>query len=339
MPFTESELRAMLEDNSAEIPPVPDLATIAETHGKKIRRRRQIAGATATAAVLAIGALALPGLLNSDHPAKTRQVVAAATVSSIPTQSVPVDVDYSVFESESSQSLRQAIMKRELTNLDLLSKKLAAGGYRSNIMFELVGVAGTVTGFDTLPLDRAKGAVVPGATNQIAMKIRVNQSVKILTGPEGSKTPPPAEGETISVLVNSHIPIARYRKAVPEGARLVAFSMPVPFGVKGADGGRLPIYDYATLIFEKSDRSLIGGPYEGGKTTAPWSKVKTMDELIALAPKLPFPCSTSDPGQLKTIIAKYQIAPSAMIALSGLLKECANIKRADGTLASPTPTP
>jgi hypothetical protein len=186
-----------------------------------------------------------------------------------------------------------------------------------------------------LPPDR-KGAVVPGATGQIVMKIRVDRSVKILTGPEISKTPPlPTEGKIISVLVNSRVPIARYKKAVPEGARLVAFSMPVPFEWTGGDGDKLPTYDYAGLIFEKADRSLIGGPFQGDKTAAPWSKVKTMDELIALAPKLPFPCSTSDP-QLKTIIAKYQIAPSALIVLDRLLKECAlGVKTAE----SPTPTP
>jgi hypothetical protein len=315
MPFTESELRAMLEDNSAEIPPVPDLATIAETHGKKIRRRRQIAGATAAAAVLAAGALALPGLLKSDHPGKA-QVVAAAKVS--PTQSGPVDVDYSVFESNPPQPIRQSVK-----DLEVLSKRLAVKrDSPSKLVFQPVGVAGTVTGFDRLALAPVKAAADPTATatatGPIVMKVRVNRSFKILGGPADSRTPLPPEGGIISVRVDSHTSIDRYRKAVPAGVRLVAFSVPY-LGIAVADTN----YSSATLIFEKADRSLIGGPYQTGHVPAPWSMVKTMDELIAAAPKLPFPCRTFDP-KLQAIIEKIRDVPSAsaVAILSGLLREC-----------------
>jgi hypothetical protein len=321
MPFTESELRAMLEDNSAEIPSVPDLATIAETHGKKIRRRRQIAGATATAAVLAIGALALPGLVTSDQPAKTRHVVAAPKVS--PTQSSgPVDVDYSVF-TQDSESVSWLAERRQL-----LLKQLADKATRDKIRFQPMAVAGTVAGFDMLPPARTLDGVVSDATRQVVMKIRVNRVSKIFSSPAGTKIPLPDEGEIISVLVDSRIPIDRYRKAVPEGARLVAFSVPIPMEWTDENGDTLPVYDYAPLIFEKADRSLIGGPYQGGKVPAPWSKIKTMDELIALAPKLPLPCRMSDP-QVQTVVV-----------LSKLLQACAlDANRIDRALSSPTPTP
>jgi hypothetical protein len=323
MPFTESELRAMLEDNSAEVPPIPDLATIAETRGKKIRRR-QAAGATATAAVVAISALALPWFLKNDHPAKAQVVVAAKPSSA---QSGSADVDYSVFKSVPAPSILQAVKAREALGDKLTDNR----GMPFVINFHPAGVAGTVAGFDALPLDPAKAG--SAAAPEVVMKIRVSRSFKAPDDPSDSRHPLlPAEDEIISVHVGSRTPVGRYRKAVPAGVRLVAFW--VPFLYDDLSGDKLPTFDPAMLIFEKADGSLIGGPYQTGQVPSPWNRVKTMDELIALTPKLSFPCLSSDP---RTGATTKKSGASPEVVLSQLLKECAR-SGADPSKA-PLPTP
>ncbi|MGI8331102.1 hypothetical protein ACRYCC_14135 [Actinomadura scrupuli] len=288
MPFTEEELRAVLEDNSAEVPPVSDLTGNAERRGRRVRRRRYTAGAVAACAVaVGVGVLTLPGL--GDDGGRARPV--AASVSPSPR---PLHVDASVLTGPAERRLVAerlkllswaAAQKRQVVPLPV-----DLGGVSSPsamAAFADVVVTGTVEGFTTgqarLPMPaRPSGAAPEKALKSVVMQVRVDKTLK------GS-----APGPRVYVRVGSgDADAARFQAAIPAGARLVAFlqQVPAPLGDGGDGTGHpagTPLMDQQQgLVFEDAGpagTTLVGGPYLQAKYLGkPWVEATTVDRLATL---------------------------------------------------------
>jgi hypothetical protein len=288
MPFTEEELRAVLEDNSAEVPPVSDLTGNAERQGRKVRRRRYTAGAVAAACAVAVGVLTLPGLV--DDGGRVRP--AAASVSPSPG---PQHVDVSVLTGPAE---RRLVIEHRKALAWLATKKRPASPMPVNLgglsspsamaAFSDVVVTGTVEGFTTgqtwpAPPAPSSGAGPAKTSKSVVMQVRVDKTLK-----------GPAPGPRAYIMVGSgpDADAARFQAAIPAGARLVAFLQQVasPLGDGGPGTGHpagTTLMDQQQgLVFEDADATgtkLVGGPYLQAKYLGkPWAEATTIDRLATL---------------------------------------------------------
>ncbi|MCW2912271.1 MAG: hypothetical protein JWN52_339 [Actinomycetia bacterium] len=288
MPFTEQELRAVLEDNSAEVPPVSDLTGNAERQGRKIRRRRYAAGAVAATCALAAGVITLPGLVDNSGLAKP---VAASGSRSVSPSPQPVHVDASVLTGAGEDRLIAQYLKM-LSALTAQARPLSPVALKPGVVsapsvmaaFADVVVTGTVEGFTAGQIQLSPpGAAPTKALKSVVMQVRVDKTIK------GS-----APGARVYVRVGSgsEADPQKFQTAIPAGARLVAFLDQVrsPLGDGGdrtGHPGGTPLMDQQQgLVFEDAGATgtkLVGGPYYQGKYLGkPWTDATTIDQLATL---------------------------------------------------------
>ncbi|GAA3197766.1 hypothetical protein [Actinocorallia longicatena] len=359
MPFTERELRAMLEDNSADVPPTHDLAATAEAGGRRARRRRYVAGGLATAAALAVGFTVIPGLFAADDDPRgeDRGPLLAATVS--PAVSQRPDVDLSVLKddkdllpngSSTAVSLtpfqnwsspearkRQAVLEKngKLLRLAYLSSHVVSGtvtGFAPVDSPSLISWADPSGARPGRPLPSGAKNPLPEGTTFVGLTLHVDRELASAGGLKKSSA-----GDVTVVLGPAPVAaVDRLKAALPSGVRTVAF-------LNGPAGEDPLLYSADNLVFEDADGSLTGGtftlpatvPDPDASSPAPVTAPKTFDDLLKVLADSEQACAAGYAAQ-----GNKRLSPKELQAIGKDNRlRCLRLRFPSGSPADPTPVP
>ncbi|MEO3782773.1 hypothetical protein ABGB12_05565 [Actinocorallia sp. B10E7] len=336
MPFTERDLRAMLEDNSSDLPPTGDLAAAAQERGRRIRRRRQTAGAVAAAALVAVGITVVPSLRQSDGPDRMASVAAS---SSPTTPAARPDVDLSLLKkNEIPLILTSGIGNVEVVDsLDLWTAgrwiQTIENGLVSVTDLRLQALVGTVEGFELATEPPKDGVKEHG----ILMKVRPDSLINSSTGlDELGLHKEEATAFTVGATDPASYPIAELNRAVPAGTRVLLYEWRPGAGF--APSGPKQVRYVRSAVLEDADGTLVGGSYTKGLQPGIWQKVKTFDELLELSKRIEYTCA------LVVVEEPEKVKPTDLRRFDHEMKRCFRVRTAspapDPTATSPAqPTP
>ncbi len=292
MPFTEKDLRAMLDDNSSSPPPSGDLAATAESRGRRVRRRRAAGGSVlAAAALVALGFAVVPSL--SDGGAG-RDVLASATAQSAASGSRP-DVDLASLP----QNMIPWAFFHGVGNIRAVDGPLPTPAevttedgsivYRGMNPLSAHSVVGTVEDFAP--------ASDPSGRGGVHMKVRLGAQID---DPSRLEKRDLREGEVVTLWVGfvddaKGDPSDALRRAVPKGTRVLAFERIVTPAASPADPDAPSVAEIRrvqSVVFEDADGSPVAGPYFRGTPGKEWERQKSFDALLELMRKAVYECIT-----------------------------------------------
>ena len=266
MPFTEKDLRAMLEDNSSDLPPTGDLAASAQERGRRVRRR-QAAGAVAAAALVASASpSSRPWAPPTDpksswrpsvpHPPTTRPDVDLSMLKKLKkgefTFAFTTSLDVRTASPEESRepSLLLGTLKEQGDSYAVTTKPLGNS------------IIGTVEGFSLDPNSFPKRFGGQGKKQQQGIRMKIRLGAQLDDSAEFQRRGL-REGETVDVHVGYAAP-----RLGPDGRSHPSSSSRHPGSGLRGDPLRLSeisqlkeTRDVHSAILEDADGTLTGGPY------------------------------------------------------------------------------
>ncbi|GAA2725911.1 hypothetical protein [Actinocorallia aurantiaca] len=330
MPFTEKDLRAMLEDNSSDLPPTGDLAASAQERGRRVRRRRQAAGAVAAAALVAVGIAVVPSLGSSDGPQEQLAAVASPT-----TPAARPDVDLSLLKKrEVPFMLTTGIGNVEVVDSpDSRDSKrwvqTAGNKFVSVTDLRLQGLVGTIEGFEL-----GTESAFSGKERSILMKVRPDSLVNGSAGLEElGLRKGEAAGFTVGFADPASYPIAELNQAVPAGTRVILYEWSPGAGFSPI--GPRQVRQTRSAVLEDADGTVVGGPYTKGRGLQPgiWQKVKTFDALLELSERIEYTCA------LVVVENPQKTTQKDLRGFDHEMKRCFRIRTPSPENADPTAPP